>query len=137
MEERATFSWEGPDAEGIVKLSGTLNAFSAPNPFLTKKRLKAAPKTLIFDLSGIEHLDLNGAAFLLSHVASLKKKGTLAKLQNLKAPLEPIWELAQKSFPTPETLCPQPGPGPIEKLGELTVHFFQDMVELVSFFGEV
>jgi phospholipid/cholesterol/gamma-HCH transport system permease protein len=136
VEPVIPFKWEGPDAEGTVRLYGNLNAFSAPRPFLTKKQVKTA-RNLTFDLKELEHLDLNGAAFLLSQFDLLKQMGISSKVQNLSSPLAPIWELAQKSFPAPDSLVPQKGPGPIEQLGENIWHFFKDLFELTTFFGEV
>jgi phospholipid/cholesterol/gamma-HCH transport system permease protein len=74
---------------------------------------------------------------LLSHFAAFKERGITCEISGLPQVLSPIWELALKSFPAPDSLTPQPGPGPIEKLGEGVWHFFNDLIELTTFLGEV
>jgi phospholipid/cholesterol/gamma-HCH transport system permease protein len=120
----------------VIQLSGYLNAFSAPYAFLPKKALKNAPRELIFDLSALEHLDLNGAAFLLSRISHLEEKGHKCRLENLPETLEPIWALAKKSFPAPGSLAVPPKPGLIERLGESTCLVLIDLQSILTFLGE-
>ena len=128
------FSWRGPEG-GRVFLEGSLNAFTAPSPFLTKKKLKGVG-SLVFDLGGLTHLDLNGAAFLLSGIRMLKGRGVDARAEGLSEKLSPIWDLALKSFPDEASERPPEEDGLIALLGRRTLDFLTDLRDLVSFLGE-
>jgi phospholipid/cholesterol/gamma-HCH transport system permease protein len=134
---RGEFSFKGPEAGGKVSLMGSLDAFSAPSPFLTKKKLRGL-KSIVFDLTGITHLDLNGATFLLSETEALRARGIDSKVMGLSDRLSPIWELALKNFPkdASERTLPPPEDDTISFIGKGFFHFLTDLKNLVSFLGE-
>jgi phospholipid/cholesterol/gamma-HCH transport system permease protein len=129
------FSFDGPKKDGKVSLFGNLNAFTAPDPFLTKKSLRGI-KSISFDLSGVTHLDLNGAAFLLSNMRALAASGLRPEAAGLSEKLAPIWELAQKSFPEEGASVPPKEDDPVSYVGKGFLDFLLDIRDLVSFLGE-
>jgi phospholipid/cholesterol/gamma-HCH transport system permease protein len=118
------------------------------------------PKTLppgkvrAIDLSGLTHLDWNGAAYLHALSRLLEKKalsgvsGRAEKTGRACAPpsheirgvpekLLPVWKLAGDTFAASGDPAPPVLPGAVERLGERVAGFFIDCRDQLSFLGEI
>ncbi|MDR2611797.1 MAG: ABC transporter permease [Deltaproteobacteria bacterium] len=145
MAKAAPFAWEGPDREGVLRLRGQLTAFTAP-PRLIRPRAFPAGRVKAVDLSGLTHLDLNGAAYLRTLGWALARRGDGAppaspaagpEFGGLPEALLPVWRLAQESFEAAGPLPSPRDPGQLARLGEGVASFFRDFRELATFLGEV
>jgi phospholipid/cholesterol/gamma-HCH transport system permease protein len=91
------------------------------------------------DLSGLTHLDLNGAAWLFVFRRSLARKGaalTGPELRGLPAALAPVWKLAEDTFLEAGDPPPPRSAGRVERVGEIMVGMATDLRDLTVFLGE-
>ncbi|MDR2351052.1 MAG: ABC transporter permease [Deltaproteobacteria bacterium] len=131
------FRFEGPLEGGLFVLSGNLNAFTAPKALLVRfGKAFGGLSRVRLDLGKLEHLDLNGAAILIALMGNLGAKKIDCGVQNVPEHLLPIWELALKNHPSPETLREPEKPDVVTLLGMKTARFLADLRDLVSFLGE-
>ncbi|MDR3155426.1 MAG: ABC transporter permease [Deltaproteobacteria bacterium] len=144
--------WEGPDPSGVVRLAGPLTAFSAPPELLSPKAFPPG-RVKALDLSGLTHLDLNGAAFLIALRDSLAAgnkstprkaaaaagrapAGLAPELRGLPEALAPVWKLAEESM-SPDGLPKPEMPGFVERVGFGAAEFSADCRDLAAFLGEI
>jgi phospholipid/cholesterol/gamma-HCH transport system permease protein len=90
---------------------------------------------MTFDLSGLSHLDLNGAAQLLWLKGLLEKKGVKLKLTDPPEHLRPIWELASQTLGPPS--APPASPNFFQNVGLNALGLYRDSLDLISFLGEI
>jgi phospholipid/cholesterol/gamma-HCH transport system permease protein len=133
---------EGPDSEGVLRLTGPLTAYTPPPRLLNKPFAPGRVKAV--DLSGLTLLDLNGAAWLFAFRRALSPRGSGRgpaagpgpELRGLPQALSPVWKLAEDSFAAAGEPPPPRRSGRVERVGETVLGIVTDLRDLASFLGE-
>lgn len=106
-----------------------------PVEILLKK--KATPTcVLIFDLTGVTALDLNGSAQILTAISRAEKVGWAVKTTGLPERFTTIFQLARKALARPMA-PPPPRISMVEELGRTILALGRDIKNLVAFTGEL
>jgi phospholipid/cholesterol/gamma-HCH transport system permease protein len=137
MTGTAPFGFEGPDGDGVVVLTGDLNAFAQTLPLLSAAILKSGKTKVELDLSSLKSLDLNGAAILTDIIGTSAQKGVKVSVGKIHPHHGPIWKLASETIDAiPDTKAPE-SLGFFATTGKIVIDFFRDAGDLITFFGEV
>jgi len=130
------------DKEGCITLSVsgsvTLNNIDIILPEIKRLLEEKNPTKIDADLSNIRFMDSAGAMLLLKLESELKEKSVPFNLVNMSDKVRGIIDLLDKNALSSQPIIPDKrNTGFFERVGEMSLNFFDDIIEAITFGGEL
>ncbi|MFI5330884.1 MAG: MlaE family lipid ABC transporter permease subunit [Desulfobaccales bacterium] len=129
-----------PGQEIILALSGrlALDNLSALEAELQSRLEQLRPTGLTVDLAGLEYLDSAGALALIQLQNASQARAIPCRLLNLSEEARRILDLIDPETLTRPPLIPeQRTTGLMDQLGEASIRFARDLVQVITFLGDL
>ncbi|MDL2260284.1 ABC transporter permease [Deltaproteobacteria bacterium OttesenSCG-928-K17] len=121
--------------EALISLAGPLTV-ATPKASWALVPMAGTVDKVVFDLSGLTALDLNGAAQLFNAASGLEASGCLVSIKSPPKKFAAIFTLAREALAAPMAQAPAKS-GFFEEIGRNIVALKNDLVEVTTFFGEL
>jgi phospholipid/cholesterol/gamma-HCH transport system permease protein len=139
--EGFNLSHAGPKGGDVtVSLSGRISIDNATEMLHEVKMLldKNLPSRLVIDLARVEYLDSTGALMLIEAEGAAKARSISFECANIPDKVREMIALINREALRSAPLIPDRRTvGFVERLGEESIHFFEDIVEVITFGGEL
>ncbi len=129
-----------PDGGQKLLISGRLELFDLAifsreiQPLLQQPQLSSVG----LDLGGLEYLDSAGALAVLQLAEKLKSQGIICTLDNISPKIKKILDLIDiQALTHPPLITVGKRFGWISQVGEASLAFWRDIIEVIAFFGEL
>jgi phospholipid/cholesterol/gamma-HCH transport system permease protein len=127
------------NGEAVLSFSGRL---ALENLTALKAEVQAllagmAPARLAADLSGVEYLDSAGALVLLEVESEARDRGLSFAFVNASPETQGILDLIDREALAAPPLVSEKMPSLLEQVGEATLRFLDDLVQVMTFLGEL
>ncbi|MCX5804778.1 MAG: MlaE family lipid ABC transporter permease subunit [Proteobacteria bacterium] len=131
---------EGRNGEATISLSGHISIDSIGSilneimPFLDEK----LPTRLVIDLAHVDYLDSSGALMLIEMEEKVKAKSIPFELINISDKTKEMLSLINRdALRTTPLISEKRTTGIIEKIGEESILFYNDIIEVITFGGQL
>jgi phospholipid/cholesterol/gamma-HCH transport system permease protein len=131
---------EGKDGEATISLSGRISIDSIGNilkeivPFLDEK----LPSRLVMDLARVDYLDSSGALMLIEMEEKVKEKLIPFEFINVSDKTKEMLSLINRdTLRTAPLISEKRTTDIVEKIGEESIVFYNDVIQVIAFGGEL
>ena len=98
---------------------------------------RIAPARLAVDLAGVEYLDSAGALVLLEVEDAARARNIAFSFVNLTPEIQGILDLIDPAALSAPPLISEKTPGLLEQVGEASLRIWRDLVQVMTFLGEL